>query len=365
MPASRREFLQSIACAGAGMLAGAARSAAVGQGAGDGQAERPRVIDVHSHYWAPAYLDALRASGDIPITTDANGTVRIHYPGNVSTVVRGHSDLDFRAQLLDEHGIDLQVLSFSNPGTQVQPPPAAVAGARMFNDALAAAVAERPSRFAALGTLPLNDPGASARELERVVAELGMRGALILSNVDGVPLSDARFWPLYETADALGAVMFIHPTYPAATTGMTEYRLTALLGFLNDTTLAAASLVYGGVVERFPRIRWVLANLGGTIPFVAERLDRGYEAFEDNRVNITRPPSEYLRGFYYDTVNFDPRALRLAAEFAGFDHLLAGSDYPANIGSPRRMLDSIEAMGAADRDTRAVLGGNAARLLGL
>ena len=100
-----------------------------------------------------------------------------------------------------------------------------------------------------------------------------------------------------------------------------------------DTTLAAAKLVFSGVPERFPNIKWVLGHLGGAIPYLAERLDRGYEAFSECRANIPRPPSAYLKQFYYDTVNFDPTAMRLAIDFAGADHILAGSDYPHQIGS--------------------------------
>src|SRR3989304_7466639 len=108
--------------------------------------------------------------------------------------------------------------------------------------------------------------------------------------------------------------------------------LMPLGGFLMDTPLAAAHLVYAGVPERFPRIKWVLGHLGGAIPYLAERLDRGYHAFSECRAHIPRPPSTYLQqNFYYDTVNFDPRAIRLAVGFAGYDHILAGSDYPHQI----------------------------------
>jgi aminocarboxymuconate-semialdehyde decarboxylase len=146
---------------------------------------------------------------------------------------------------------------------------------------------------------------------------------------------------------------------------MTEYWLMPLVGFTFDTTLAAAKLVFSGVVERFPGIRWVLAHLGGAIPYLAERLDRGYEAFEECREEISRLPSHYLKEFYYDTVNFDPAALQLAIDFAGIDHLVAGSDYPHMIGNLEKMLLSIEQLGLDDDDKAKVLGGNATKLLDL
>jgi len=138
-----------------------------------------------------------------------------------------------------------------------------------------------------------------------------------------------------------------------------------LVGFPFDTTLAAAKLVFSGVMERFPWIRWVFGHLGGAIPYVAERLDRGYEAFRECREHIGRPPSEYLKRCYYDTVNFDAGALRLALAFAGPERLLAGSDYPHQIGSLRRMVESIEQLDLAPDARAAILGGNARRLLGL
>jgi aminocarboxymuconate-semialdehyde decarboxylase len=146
---------------------------------------------------------------------------------------------------------------------------------------------------------------------------------------------------------------------------MTEYWLMPLVGFPMDTTLAAASLVFSGVPERFPRIRWVLGHLGGAIPYIAERLDRGYLAFPECRANISRLPSSFLREWYYDTVNFDTRALRLAIDFAGASQILAGSDYPHRIGSIPSMISSLSSLGLSEADEAAVLGGNAAKLLGL
>jgi len=144
---------------------------------------------------------------------------------------------------------------------------------------------------------------------------------------------------------------------------MQSYLLMPLVGFLCDTTLAAAHLVFAGLPDRFPRIRWVLCHLGGAIPYLAERLDRGHEAFRACRERLDRPPSQVLRGFWYDTVNFDPAALRLAIDFAGAGQVLAGSDYPHMIGSLDRMLSSIEAVGLSTEEEAAVLGGNAERLL--
>jgi len=323
------------------------------------------VIDFHNHYYPPSYLQELESGSSIVrVTHDGERNPVLHYPGDYNVAVRGHRDIDYRAQVLAEHGVDCQVLTLTTPGTHVESPATAARLASLVNDAFAAAVASHRGRFAALATLPLNDPTASVKELRRACEQLHFRGAMVFSNINGVALSDARFWPLYELADGLGAVLHIHPTNPVSVEAMNDYWLMPLVGFLFDTTLAAASLVFSGVVERFPRIRWVLSHLGGAIPYLAERLDRGFRAFSECRAHISRPPSEYLKNFYFDTVNFDPRALRLAIDFAGADHLLAGSDYPHQIGSIPLMLESIRALQIPEPQRAAIFGGNAARLLG-
>lgn len=324
------------------------------------------IIDFHNHYYPPAYLDALRSgSSAVEVTIDDDGNPRIYYPGDYNIAVPGHRDIDYREQVLKDHGIDTQIVTLTTPGTHVETPATAVRFASLVNDAFAEVVRTKRGRFSALATLPLNDPTASVTELRRSCADLKLRGAMLFSNVNGVGLDDKRFWPLYEAANELGAVLYIHPTHPVGVEAMTDYWLMPLVGFLCDTTLAAAKIVYSGVAERFPRIQWALCHLGGAIPYLAERLDRGFEAFSECRANISQPPSAYLKRFYYDTVNFNPKAIELAIAFAGVDHILAGSDYPHQIGSIPKMLSSIQALNISDADRAAILGGNAARLLGL
>jgi aminocarboxymuconate-semialdehyde decarboxylase len=325
-----------------------------------------RVIDFHNHYYPPAYLEALRSgSSAVEVSIDHEGNPRIYYPGDYNIAVPGHRDIDYRERVLEQAGVDTQVITLTTPGTHVEKPETAARFAALVNDVFAEVVRTKRGRFAALATLPLNDPAASAKELERACRVLGMRGAMLFSNVNGVGLDDRRFWPLYETANDLDAVLYIHPTHPVGVEAMTDYWLMPLVGFLCDTTLAAAKIVFSGVVERFSRIRWALCHLGGAIPYLAERLDRGFEAFSECRANIPRPPTEYLKHFYYDTVNFNPRAVELAIAFAGADHILAGSDYPHQIGSIPKMLETIRQLNVSEREREAIFGGNAARLLGI
>lgn len=327
-----------------------------------------RVVDFHNHFYPPEYVDALGSatSGSrVKVTHDADGNPCVHYPGDYNILVPGHRDIDYRQRVLDEYRVDVQLLTFTTPGVHVETPRVAVDLARMVNDAFATIVRERGTRFTALATLPLNDPAESTRELERAMTGLGMPGAMVFSNVNHVALADAMYEPLWKKANELGAVMYIHPTDPAGVEAMLDYWLMPLVGFLFDTTLAAARLVFSGLVERYPRIRWVLTHMGGAIPYLAERLDRGWRAFADCRRHISRPPSEYLKTFYYDTVNFNPAAVGLALDFAGPDRLLAGSDYPHQIGSIPLMLETIENLDLRSDVKEKMLGGNAAALLGL
>jgi aminocarboxymuconate-semialdehyde decarboxylase len=327
-----------------------------------------RIVDFHNHFYPPEYMNALKAAGAdsaVKVTYDDDGNPCVHYPGDYNILVPGHRDIDYRERVLIEQGVDTQVISFTTPGVHVETPARAVEWARMVNDAFAKIVRDRRGRFTSLATLPLNDPAASVTELERAMQDLGMPGAMVFSNVNHVALADQCYAPLWKKADELGAVIYIHPTDPAGVEAMLDYWLMPLVGFLFDTTLAASKLVFSGVVARHPRIRWVLTHMGGAIPYLAERLDRGYRAFADCRRNIDRPPSDYLRNFYYDTVNFNPSAIRFALDFAGPDHILAGSDYPHQIGSIPLMRETLRGLDVSEDVREKILGGNTVRLLGL
>jgi aminocarboxymuconate-semialdehyde decarboxylase len=325
-----------------------------------------KVIDVHNHFYPGEYVKAIEAGPSAyRVTYDDDNNPVLHSPGDYNILVPAHRSVDIRKSVLEEKKVDKQVISFTCPGTLIETPERSTGLSKIVNDNLASVQDENSDYFASMGTLPLNDPDSCAAELERIITSLKLKGVALYSNANGVSLSDVRFWPMYEVANEHEVVFFIHPTFPLGVEAMKEYMLMPLVGFLADTTLAAAHLVFSGVAARFPKIKWLLGHLGGAVPYLAERFDRGYEAYPQNRKNINRPPSEYLKEFYYDTVNFDLNALRLALDFAGPGHLLAGSDYPHQIGSLDKMVSSIKSLDIPEDQKEAILGGNAARLFRL
>jgi aminocarboxymuconate-semialdehyde decarboxylase len=323
------------------------------------------IIDFHNHYYPPEYLDIVKKGGTrVRIDYDKDNNPRLHYPGDYNILVPGHRDLDYREQVLRDHSVDMQVFTFTTPGVHFEEPKMAVDMARQVNDAFSREV-KRRTHFSSLATLPLNDPGESVREFDRAVTQLGFPGAMVFSNVNGVALADKVYEPLWKRANELNAVIYIHPAHPHDVTGMEDFWLVALVGFLFDTTVAMSHLIFAGVLERYPNIDWALTHMGGALPYLAERLDRGYEAFAECRQNISKKPSEYLKRCYFDTVNFNPDAIEFAIKFAGSDHILAGSDYPHQIGSIPKMLDSLSKVDVTGEEKEMILGGNAARLLKL
>ncbi len=180
------------------------------------------IVDFHNHYYPAAYLDAVKAGGmKVRMDYDADGNPRLHYPGDYNILVPGHRDLDVRERVLDELGVTHQILSFTTPGVHYEEPANAVRLARVVNDAYASDVSRR-KHFSALATLPLNDPAASVAELQRAVRELGFRGAMVFSNVNGTGLNHVSYMKLWEKADELEAIIYIHPAHPLGVEAMEE-----------------------------------------------------------------------------------------------------------------------------------------------
>jgi aminocarboxymuconate-semialdehyde decarboxylase len=235
----------------------------------------------------------------------------------------------------------------------------------MSNDFFADLCQKHPSRFVAFGTVPLCHPDDAVEELHRMVKDLGMKGVVMGSNVGGKHLHSKEFWPLYEEINRLNVPIFIHPMVPEHAEPFAEFVLVPLVGFCMDTTVSVAKMVFSGLFERYPNLTLILPHLGGTLPFLFERIDAGYKSYAECQPHITKPPTHYLKKFYYDTVSFYTPALTCTYLAVGADHMVMGSDYPHVIGDITRSVSSILELNIPQEEKEKILGGNAKRILKL
>jgi len=274
-------------------------------------------------------------------------------------------DLPRRIAAMDAAGVDVQVLSsWIDLTAYALEPDAGSRYARMFNESLAATVATAPDRFRALATVPLQAPARAAAELRHAVTSLGLVGAEIATTVDGRELDDPELAPFWSAAEELRAIVVVHPYASLAGRNVSRYNLNNLVGNPAESTIAVAHLVHGGVLERHPELRVVLVHGGGFAPYQMGRWDRGYAAAADGaEANLNRPPSEWLRQMWFDTVLHSPASLRFLLDAVGIEQVVLGSDYPFRMGDPEPVATVRAVAGLEGKDLERVLSGNLATLL--
>jgi aminocarboxymuconate-semialdehyde decarboxylase len=322
-------------------------------------------IDAHAHAQPPAYARALTSSGRYEVARGPDDQLIVREHGaHLLTISPQLEDPAERVAALDAAGIDVQILSLGAAQVDFLAGQPAIELARSCNDYLAVVVQRYPTRFRALASVPLTaDVDAAIAELVRCLDELGMLGVVVGTTIDGRPLDDAAFDPFYEELNRRGTPLFIHPTAPAAIEALNAYALLPLLGFMFETTVAVARLIYANFFGRFLGINVLVAHLGGALPHLAGRLDAGYEHYAECQ-GINRPPSEIMERLYLDTAGFDEPTLRSAVALVGEEHLIFGSDFPDATSGPRDSAARIESI-VARRHRGKVLGDNATRLFGL
>jgi aminocarboxymuconate-semialdehyde decarboxylase len=276
---------------------------------------------------------------------------------------RGGWDMQRRLSDMDAAGIDMQLIS-NTPQTFLynQDPSLTAAMAALQNDQIATAVAANPKRLMGLATLPMQAPTLAADELHRAIRSLGLKGAQIGSNVNGRNLDDKVFEPLWAAANELAALMMVHPTQVAGAERLGSYYLANLIGNPLDTTIAAACLVFGGVIERHPRIKFLMVHGGGFVPYQAGRFRHGWHVRAEPRATLAAPPDDSLNRLFFDTIVHDQSVLQFLVSSAGASRVLVGSDYPFDMGT----LDGVRqvrALPLSEPDKATILGGAARALL--
>lgn len=324
-----------------------------------------QAIDVHNHFYPESYLNELKAgAGVAKVTEDGNGDYILSYEGDYNVIVPGHRDIATRLAELDRVGLQTQVLSLTTPGVHIEERERGIRLAEGVNDDFAQISRQYPGRFYGFAALPLQDPVAAAAELRRAVTELGLLGGTIFTNINGKTLDAPEFLCVFETASELDVPLFIHPTTPSPADSYLDYRLAATVGFTVDTTLTVARLIFSGVFDKVPNLKLIASHLGGCLPYLSERLDRGYEAYPECKF-IQQAPSEYLKSVYLDCVSFNPLAVEFALKMVGAEKLLVGSDYPHQIGDTEKCTQVIDALNVTQAEKELIFHGNAEHLLKL
>lgn len=326
------------------------------------------VVDVHAHVIVPEVTrEAALVEPWGPSVRWENGRQVVEFGGRAIRSVLGEFvRVERIVEQEAQRGIDHVVLS---PWVQLLPYQLPVKEAlrvcRVQNEGLSRAAQAHPGRVSAVGALPLQDPELSARELGELLSLPGLRGVEVAASVAGTYLGDDRFEPFWEAAEALGAVVFVHPTTRGFDLPVFEdYYLWNTVGNPLETAATAAHLVMAGVLERHTALRVVLAHGGGAVLAVRGRLRHAHRFQPQARSRLSEPPDRSLRRFHYDTVTHDPDLLRQLVAYVGPDHVLLGSDHPFDMGSDRP-VEEVRALGLDRDDEALVLGGNAARLFGL
>lgn len=325
------------------------------------------IIDAHVHVIVP---EITREAGDEPWrpgVTWEDGVQVIAFRGKrIRSAVREFVRVDRMLEQARAGGVEHLVLS---PWVTLLPYglpiDEALAVCRLQNDALAAVAAAHPGQVSALGAVPLQDPEAAADELRALMRLPGLHGAEVAASVAGTYLGDDRFEPFWRAAEETGAAIFVHPT----TRGFElpvfdQYYLWNTVGNPMETAVTAAHLILAGVLERHPRLKLLLAHGGGALMALRGRLRHAVSFQPQARSRLQGPFEDSLRRLHYDTVVFDPQLLRALIDTVGVEQVVLGSDFPFDMGTDRP-VEEVRALGLPAEQERALLGGTAARLLGL
>ena len=324
-------------------------------------------IDIHNHFYPTRFLKQLEKDGAaVGITVEKDEWDRqilVQHGNRLVTITPPMKNINQRIEDMDKAGFNMQILTLSIPSVDIFPVEIGEGLARVVNDETAQICHDHPSHFMALATLPFLDPERTVKELERCIGELKFQGACIGSNINGMGLDNKLLYPFYERMSDYDLPIHIHPRAPTDKETYRDYRLGPMIGFEMELCIAVVRLIMGGVMDRFPNLKFIVSHLGGAIPYLAERIQNCYEAYPECQENISGPAMDYLKRVYYDTVSFFEPALMCAYSFLGAGRLVLGSDYPHVIGDIHRAITSIEHLDIPETDKEMIYSGNILQLI--
>ena len=324
-------------------------------------------IDTHTHYFPESYLRLIaehgRRCGTTVVTEGGKTFIQVGLLLRTGPITSDFHDLDDRIKTMDRVGVKMHALSLTQPMVYWADDDLGIQLCVVFNDAANDAHRKHPDRFIGFACLPFQNPHLAARELERVAKLPGIRGIYMATAVRDRELSDRSFFPLYDRIADLGLPIFLHPMM-INNERLKQYYLINLLGNPFDTAIAAAHLIFAGVLDAFPKLEVSLPHAGGALPILRGRLDRGFESRSECKT-IPRPPSEYLKRFTYDTISYSEAIMEQLVGLVGADRIMMGSDYCFDIAynDPVKIVNGMKSLN--DEQRRQILWDNAARLLRL
>ena len=364
---SRRGLLQAgLATAAVTAIDGTGDILAQSQAPSSAHADGVRAIDIHAHYFPQVYLDLVADEGK-RFNASYNMTDKGWYiktpAGNNGPLPTSFIDLKARIADMDEQGVALQAISLTAPMLYWCDAELSTKLAKAWNDAASAAHQKYPTRLVVFLTLPMLYPDRALDELTRASELPGMRGVYLGTNIAGKDLDDPLFEPILARIEALNLPIFLHPVDVIGGDRLKPFFLSNLIGNPVDTAVAACHLIFGGVLDRHPKLQIGLPHAGGVLPILIGRIDQGWRTREDLK-SLPQAPSTYLQRFTYDTITHSKATMEFVIKEVGVERIMLGSDYCFTMGysRPLQFLEQID-LGSTER--KMILGGNAARLLKL
>ena len=322
------------------------------------------IIDTHAHIIVPEIVREAKPEEEWrPRVVWDNGKQFVEYgPKRIGSALREFVSPETILDEMKRSGVDAVLLCpWVSLVRYEAKPEESLNACQVQNDALISLVQKYPKRVKALGMVPLQDVELSIKELERMM-KAGLKGVEIGTHINGVYPGDERFRPFWEACESLGAFVFIHPVEGGGRAELQKYYMWNVIGNPLETTVAAGHLILSGVMETYPNLKILLAHGGGALPYLHGRLDRGFKQRPEINKVIKKPPTEYLKQFYFDTITHDAVVLKSLVDLVGADRVMLGSDYPFDMGN-ENPGDLVRTANLGEAAEKKILGENASKLL--